>query len=357
MTIDKGHEHRSAAAQHSNFPADVAPRALYSTHEYLPDPADHEPLWPLLSQDHVFGVDAHQVSTGFGQNDLPQHGRGSGSHYLRPQTPNFVASAHELPPLSSSPLLTPPPSTSTRYPPTPPTSAQGGNFDQFRAQDMFATTSVGQRAPPAIPDLIPRVTDWSATSFAGLLANDAYMPNQSPSMSPVPPHPIIALDYRSSQVPYSYGDAGSTYTNPAPAVPQQGYVAASGSFVDQPRYGCVNPQQNFNMNLGGALEPIPNIPGYNPLPAALPAETPNPSLLAPVPHAAAHSHASAEEKNRLLVELKNQGKSYKDIKASVGFTEAESTLRGRYRTLTKAKHQRVRKPEWQLADVSLHVRS
>src|SRR5256885_15829096 len=44
--------------------------------------------------------------------------------------------------------------------------------------------------------------------------------------------------------------------------------------------------------------------------------------------------------------------SYKDIKAKGGFEEGESTLRGRYRTLTKPKEERVRRPEWGERDVS-----
>jgi hypothetical protein len=59
----------------------------------------------------------------------------------------------------------------------------------------------------------------------------------------------------------------------------------------------------------------------------------------------------ATAKDRELIEWKKQGLSYKEIKARGGFDEAESTLRGRYRTLTKPKHLRVRKPEWQPKDV------
>jgi len=54
----------------------------------------------------------------------------------------------------------------------------------------------------------------------------------------------------------------------------------------------------------------------------------------------------SKSKDQLLVDLKRQGYSYKDIKVMGNFEEAESTLRGRYRTLTKPKEARVRKPEW-----------
>jgi hypothetical protein len=65
------------------------------------------------------------------------------------------------------------------------------------------------------------------------------------------------------------------------------------------------------------------------------------------------AHPRATAKDRELIDWKNQGLSYKEIKARGGFDEAESTLRGRYRTLTKPKHLRVRKPEWQQKDVRI----
>jgi len=62
-------------------------------------------------------------------------------------------------------------------------------------------------------------------------------------------------------------------------------------------------------------------------------------------------------KDDFLIRSKAAGLSYKEIKLKGRFQEAESTLRGRYRTLTKRKEQRVRRPEWQHQDVSsfLHI--
>lgn len=57
-------------------------------------------------------------------------------------------------------------------------------------------------------------------------------------------------------------------------------------------------------------------------------------------------------RDSFLIECKLRGMSYRDIKKLGGFEEAESTLRGRYRTLTKRKELRVRKPQWQEKDVS-----
>ncbi|KAJ5766256.1 uncharacterized protein N7511_003872 [Penicillium nucicola] len=61
----------------------------------------------------------------------------------------------------------------------------------------------------------------------------------------------------------------------------------------------------------------------------------------------------SDTRNAFLIECKRRGLSYKDIKRIGGFKEAESTLRGRFRTLTKAKDQRVRKPKWQDRDIKL----
>lgn len=59
------------------------------------------------------------------------------------------------------------------------------------------------------------------------------------------------------------------------------------------------------------------------------------------------------EKDDLLVQWKRAGMSYRQIRDKGGFTEAESTLRGRFRTLTKNREERVRKPLWMTKDVSI----
>lgn len=70
-------------------------------------------------------------------------------------------------------------------------------------------------------------------------------------------------------------------------------------------------------------------------------------------HVTDHLKRARAEQDALLVKLRNQGKSYKQIRQIGRFTEAESTLRGRYRTLTKSREQRVRRPEWTDKDVSI----
>ncbi|KAI9779756.1 MAG: hypothetical protein M1816_003425 [Peltula sp. TS41687] len=62
-----------------------------------------------------------------------------------------------------------------------------------------------------------------------------------------------------------------------------------------------------------------------------------------------------DAKDVFLVQSKLAGMSYREIRDRGNFSEAESTLRGRFRTLTKDKENRVRKPEWQERDVHLLV--
>jgi hypothetical protein len=59
-----------------------------------------------------------------------------------------------------------------------------------------------------------------------------------------------------------------------------------------------------------------------------------------------------EARNEFLIGSRLMGMPYREIRRQGGFTEAESTLRGRFRTLTKEKRERVRKPEWGERDVS-----
>ncbi|KAL1870750.1 hypothetical protein Daus18300_005070 [Diaporthe australafricana] len=63
------------------------------------------------------------------------------------------------------------------------------------------------------------------------------------------------------------------------------------------------------------------------------------------------------DRDEFLVQSKLSGMTYKEIRKTGGFTEAESTLRGRFRTLTKPKEARVRKPEFQEIDDKLLKRA
>lgn len=61
--------------------------------------------------------------------------------------------------------------------------------------------------------------------------------------------------------------------------------------------------------------------------------------------------ADRKAADEFLVRSRLAGMGYKDIKERGGFSAAESTLRGRFRMLTKPKEARVRRPMWSDKDV------
>ena len=61
-----------------------------------------------------------------------------------------------------------------------------------------------------------------------------------------------------------------------------------------------------------------------------------------------------QQEDEYLVQARAASIPYKRIKEEGGFSEAEETLRGRYRCLTKPKEQRVRSPIWTDGDVCFH---
>lgn len=71
------------------------------------------------------------------------------------------------------------------------------------------------------------------------------------------------------------------------------------------------------------------------------------------PHNRSKNRDRLDEKDRFLLKARLQGITYREIKATGHFHEAESTLRGRFRCLTKTKTQRVRQPHWTETDVSI----
>ena len=85
-----------------------------------------------------------------------------------------------------------------------------------------------------------------------------------------------------------------------------------------------------------------------------PPPSPSPTTTVTSTRMAPLSPESAERQARdaFLLRCREEGMSYKQIKARGNLPEAESTLRGRYRTLTKAKDERVRRPVWTDSDVS-----
>ncbi|KAK0738776.1 hypothetical protein B0T18DRAFT_450667 [Schizothecium vesticola] len=122
-----------------------------------------------------------------------------------------------------------------------------------------------------------------------------------------------------------------------------------------PRY--TRPPKNYGVAAGAAAA----APTSAPLPQAPPARlSPQP---APKSRRQTNEHpvparfSSRAESEKFLVESKKAGMTYRAIRKAGGFTEAESTLRGRYRGLTKTVSERLRKPEWTENDLRLLERA
>lgn len=62
-----------------------------------------------------------------------------------------------------------------------------------------------------------------------------------------------------------------------------------------------------------------------------------------------------QAKDEFLLACRAKGMTYREIKQKGNMTEAESTLRGRHRVLTKNKGERLRSPKWTEKDVSLPI--
>ncbi|KAL2693657.1 hypothetical protein Neosp_000218 [[Neocosmospora] mangrovei] len=62
---------------------------------------------------------------------------------------------------------------------------------------------------------------------------------------------------------------------------------------------------------------------------------------------------SRASQDQYLLARRAEGYTYKEIKEAGGFSEAEPTLRGRWRTLTKDPEQRLRSPNWTYHDLEL----
>ncbi|KAM6505071.1 hypothetical protein FSOLCH5_014990 [Fusarium solani] len=63
--------------------------------------------------------------------------------------------------------------------------------------------------------------------------------------------------------------------------------------------------------------------------------------------------SSRASRDQYLIDRRADGYNYREIKEAGGYAEAEPTLRGRWRTLTKEPEQRLRKPVWKQHDLEM----
>lgn len=169
---------------------------------------------------------------------------------------------------------------------------------------------------------------------------------------PMPEHAGIIPDTQ-LVAPYNY-------THNSLLSPHNNTSIPSVPMPDEPNYSPVNSlgmgtSQTHSFNNPPRYSGLPSMPNYSTSFPGLGSSRAYPELLQQQlenPAIKANLHYS-DTRDAQLIEWKRAGLSYKEIKRIGGFKEAESTLRGRFRTLTKAKEHRVRKPKWLKRDVSI----
>jgi hypothetical protein len=274
-------------------------------------------------------------------------------------------------------------SESYRFPLTPPSSTRSGGAsptggtacdnenDVHNALNASSDRSASLSVEPSIPktepviqhasrDLFPELT-WSDEEFARLIQFDPLASDLNSVYSRCAGQPSLSSVWnQETQNPSQNDDQLYSHNQSGPW---------SNFVTDQPDY-----LNNYPPILPDAFDqaiPLVNLDATVPnhyfdttqqsvQPAALAATpssfeglSPDIDLVMAGRRNSVKAHQRAAAKDRELIEWKRQGLSYKEIKARGGFEEAESTLRGRYRTLTKPKYLRVRKPEWQQKDVRI----
>lgn len=262
-----------------------------------------------------------------------------------------------------------------------------GSLDHFHhAQNMASSSLVDAKFPPCDDSLAWSAWNTSASNYAWLSShnvgdmtygsdcrspalhnvpwvttNNLYRAEGicEPSIHPTGPssgltgtpsghsyHAMVSPSpiHHQSRSPSSTFETASVQTCPKPRFPMQStYISSPQNVYSDTDTGSVSPSQK----LPGSLSPSSFTA------SSTTEEGPSPQQIRDHQTGIRANMHYSDERNAFLIDCKRRGLSYKDIKRVGGFKEAESTLRGRYRTLTKSKDQRVRKPKWQNKDVSL----
>jgi hypothetical protein len=170
-----------------------------------------------------------------------------------------------------------------------------------------------------------------------------------PRHSPKPTGATQSGSRASASLPKEHKQTGIKIVSKPPTTSQlnQPHDNNELTLVHGPR-----PKRPAQLRLPGQQPPPqpptrPVLPEPQPASPALPVPPARLAFLEPPPQ------NDRKAKDDFLVRNKQAGMKFKDIKDLGGFTEAEATLRGRYRTITKPREARVRKPVWTEQDVSV----
>jgi hypothetical protein len=219
-----------------------------------------------------------------------------------------------------------------------------------------SSTSSGDMSRPRIRSVLdspdgerPRL-DYPAISPESLY--DFSSPNKSPA------HRVASSStFSTANINYEDFDDSEAYDetdeddNTSIILMQDGIISACSSTSSSPspehlsREKCPSSESTTSTHSQNHTSKTPSLPQKSTTSASAGRRTRK-----PIPPISATCE-KYDQNDALLVRYRQLGVSYKNIKTRLNLDEAESTLRGRYRTLTKPKNERLRKPVWSEHDV------
>ncbi|KAI9806622.1 MAG: hypothetical protein M1825_006079 [Sarcosagium campestre] len=230
----------------------------------------------------------------------------------------------------------------------------------YQSDDYVSLVNIKMSKSPEMPNIFPS-GGWAATPSALTSFADSPRSMHSPCNidSDIPDCEYIADERDLSQIPAPSSPVSCILNLSHHDKAEQRYHGEDGNDEDEDEDERVcwllsSRVTADDEQVGNTEEPFRRRPGSN----FRRTPTPGPTRTFSHPSHAASSRGTRRQrrenaKDMFLVRSKLAGMSYKDIRAQGRFTEAESTLRGRFRTLTKVKEKRLRKPKWTDHDIHL----
>ncbi|KAF2095500.1 hypothetical protein NA57DRAFT_79223 [Rhizodiscina lignyota] len=254
----------------------------------------------------------------------------------------------------------------------------GGHFNNYlKEEDNFSgyAASFAPSAPVNIPGLVPETSSPSTTYEPSLPVSPREVFNDDQAYFSSSPSPDEYSLGEGSQSPFeSYTAAYNTpdETNPLDLHPrvdhaQYGQTRNYGLGLEQgwgthpvaevqPQYGTTQSQWGWNYPASvrgfGGYDDMSQTMGIPQVIDGMGEDTLH-SDRCDDPFLETQDQEGRDEQNMFLIQCRRSGMSYREIREQGNFREAESTLRGRFRDLTKPKQERVRKPVWRSRDIGL----
>jgi hypothetical protein len=199
-------------------------------------------------------------------------------------------------------------------------------------------------APPQLYNVPPPPSLTSQDSYDDLVSVSSYQNSQTPPTS----HPQTASDI-SSQISFANGPTDyGLHANVSPAI----NTRARRPLPDAPTVLSSTSSSFDSASMYKSTRCSPeNASDTDDYEDDDDEQDDEASRYENAPQRGSSPSAARRNKDLFLVKARQSGMTYRDIKVKGKFTEAESTLRGRFRTLTKHRDARVRKPHWTDKDV------